>query len=153
MKIKRFDGADLADVVDLFRDTVRTINLADYTPEQVKVWAPDEIDQERWLARLNDNYSITMMEGESLRGFAELHGGSHVHMMFVHKDFQRRGIAHDLLADLEKVAHRLQERQLSADVSITARPFFESQGFAVGESQQIEKGGQVLKNFKMLKQL
>jgi len=151
MKIKRFEEAYLADVIGLFRETVRTINLADYSPEQVKAWAPDEIDHERWLTRLLDNYSIMMMEGETLCGFAELHGGSHVHMMFVHKDHQRRGIASLLLADLEKIVHRLQETQLTADVSITALPFFKSQGFAVVEKQQIEKDGQVLQNFEMKK--
>ena len=38
-----------------------------------------------------------------------------------------------------------------ADVSITARPFFESHGFCVAAQQEVKLGDVALRNFKMRK--
>ncbi len=44
--------------------------------------------------------------------------------MYAGKDFLRRGVAHTIFQHLEKEARRLGYFEISADVSITARPFF-----------------------------
>ena len=52
----------------------------------------------------------------------------------------------------EHVACWAMERgiaHLSADVSITARPFFERAGFRVQKSQEVERHGELLRNFFM----
>jgi putative acetyltransferase len=41
-------------------------------------------------------------------------------------------------------------RQLYADVSVTARLFFEAQGFEVVESQSVERRGIAFKNYRMV---
>ncbi|WP_245933752.1 GNAT family N-acetyltransferase [Arthrobacter livingstonensis] len=58
-----------------------------------------------------------------------------------------------LLAHVE--AHARSERRpaLSADVSITARPFFERHGFTVEAEQHPVKAGVELTNYKMRKLL
>jgi putative acetyltransferase len=43
--------------------------------------------------------------------------------------------------------------QLSADVSITAKPFFEINGFKVVKQQAVPTRGQILVIFKMIKAL
>lgn len=35
-------------VLDLFWETVHTINAQDYTPDQLDAWAPRDTDRDRW---------------------------------------------------------------------------------------------------------
>ena len=74
-------------------------------------------------------------------------------MMFVSPDFARRGVARTLMTFLEGRARRCSADQLSADVSITARPFFESSGFRVDAEQHPVTNGVVMTNFRMTKVL
>jgi len=56
-----------------------------------------------------------------------------------------------LLHTVENYAIQNNIRTLTADVSITAKPFFESKGFVV-EAEQLAQANQLkLKNFKMKK--
>ena len=43
---------------NLFQDTVRTINRRDYSQVQVEAWAPDDVDPEHWVARIQKMYFI-----------------------------------------------------------------------------------------------
>ncbi|WP_367272630.1 GNAT family N-acetyltransferase [Bacteroides sp.] len=49
--------------------------------------------------------------------------------MFVHKDYQRRGIASFLLSMAEDYAIKHQIPIITSEVYITAKPFFESRGY------------------------
>ena len=54
---------------------------------------------------------------------------------------------------IEQDARALTLEELSADVSITARPFFEHFGFAVVERQQVTINDVTLDNFRMTRRL
>ena len=45
MYIRNYQKSDLKDIIFLFRETVHNINSKDYTQEQVKIWAPENIDE------------------------------------------------------------------------------------------------------------
>ncbi|ABR42036.1 putative acetyltransferase [Parabacteroides distasonis ATCC 8503] len=45
--------------------------------------------------------------------------------MFVHKDFQSKGIVTILLNDIERYAITAGITRVTSEVSLTARPFFE----------------------------
>ena len=45
--------------------------------------------------------------------------------MFVHKDFQGKGIATMLLEEIERYAITAGIMRITSEVSLTARPFFE----------------------------
>ena len=51
--------------------------------------------------------------------------------MYVHKDHQGKGIASELLKYLVQIAFDHDLREIRAEVSITARPFFRSKGFEI----------------------
>ena len=38
MRLREYKPADCAEMARLFYDTVHTVNLRDYTPEQVNAW-------------------------------------------------------------------------------------------------------------------
>lgn len=70
-------------------------------------------------------------------------------IFYGHKDYQRKGVGRALFAAVEAKAGELGLRRLYAEVSITAKPFILSKGFAVGREQQARNRGQVFTNYVM----
>ena len=52
--IRAYEMRDAAGVADVFYRSVREVALSDYTPEQVKAWAPGRLDVERTHLRSSD---------------------------------------------------------------------------------------------------
>ncbi|AMV37942.1 GNAT family N-acetyltransferase [Planctomyces sp. SH-PL62] len=148
--IRRIRPDDLPAVIDLFRDTVRRVNARDYSHEQVTTWAPDEVDPARWATILDPSRFAVVAESDGLlAGFADLEPDGHVDRFFVHADRQRSGVGRALMTALLAEAARLALPRVFSEVSITARPFFESQGFAVLAEQQVLVRGVTFTNYRM----
>ena len=79
--------------------------------------------------------------------------GDIVHSLFVHAEYQSRGIGSGLLEQAEAYAHMQGAVRITSEVSLTARPFFERKGYRVDREQQIDRGGVLLTNFLMYKTL
>lgn len=50
MKIRLFHEQDAEQLARLFHETVRKINIRDYSINQVKAWAPDNIHFRNWAS-------------------------------------------------------------------------------------------------------
>ena len=48
MQIRTYQSSDRKEITELFYNTVHTVNMRDYTKEQVDVWAPEEPDLDGW---------------------------------------------------------------------------------------------------------
>ena len=153
MKLRDYRASDTDELIALFRDTVRTVNAADYSEAQLLAWAPDDIHSEDWQRRQARNETFVAEIDGMIAGFAELEDGRHIHMLFAHKDHQGHGVASGLLAHIEKLAKGRGTSRLSTDASITAHPFFEQRGFVVLEPQTVSLRGQDFRNFRMEKRL
>ncbi len=86
-------------------------------------------------------------------GFSDVNSAGYIDMLFVAPRYQRQGVARQLIARVETHARTAQLTELTADVSITARPFFERHGFTVEVEQYPVRGGVPLTNYKMKKTL
>ena len=82
-------------------------------------------------------------------GFAELEPDGHIDRVYVSADHQRRGIGRQLLAAVVAEARRVGLARLYTEASITARPFFESQGFVVLAPQVVTCRGVEFVNYRM----
>ncbi len=153
MTIRNYRPEDAEALIGLFRGTVRQVNLGDYSSDQVAAWAPEDIDAAEWAERQARNRTLVAELDGEIAGFAELQDGARIHMLFVHKDYQGRGVASALLGRMEDMARRSGVERLSSDVSITARPFFTRRGFAVVSPQTVLLRGQEFSNFRMAKDL
>lgn len=120
---------DLDQILQLFRDTVTMINVKDYHPEQIAVWAASSNDVVRWMQKIKEQHFFVAHTGDKIVGFSSLTSEGYLDFMYIHKDHQGEGIASMLLARLEELAAELQLKRIWSDVSITARPFFASKGF------------------------
>ena len=140
---------DAPALLALFRDTIRRVNSRDYSPAQVAAWASDDIDTGTWFGRFAGRFVPVAEEAGRPVGFAELEPDGHIDRVYVSADHQRRGIGRQLLAAIVAEARRVGLARLFTEASITARPFFEAQGFAVLAPQVVRCRGAEFVNYRM----
>ena len=57
-------------------------------------------------------------------GFSSITPQGYLHNMFVHKDFQDKGVATVLLNEIERYVAVMGIKRITSEVSLTARPFY-----------------------------
>jgi putative acetyltransferase len=151
--IRDYKHDDAVTIVRLFYDTIHSVNLRDYSTEQVQAWAPETPNPETWHNRMIAHHTLVAEQNGDLVGFAELEPEGHVDMLYCRSDILGRGVGRRLYAALEAKAIAMGFSRVSADVSITAQPFFTRCGFHVIQQQTVIRRGISLTNFKMEKTL
>ena len=153
-KIRSLDEKDILQMKDLFRTTVLNVNARDYTEEEVKDWASCGDSKTRWRELLAGNQYVGVFnECNVLVGFSSMNKDGYLNSMFVHKDFQHRGIATRLLSEVERIAGQYGVRYITCEVSLTARTFFEKKGYEIIKIQKYKANRLELTNFVMRKVL
>ena len=153
VELRRGRADDALTIARLFRDTVHAVNRHDYSEAQLDAWAPYQVDLEHWRAVIESSYFMVAVSGGMVVGFANLDGDDYVDQVFVHKDLLRKKIATKLVEEIEREAKRRNAARLWTQSSITARKFFERQGFATLQQQRATYNGQIFDNFQMEKRL
>lgn len=152
--IRLLTEQDIPEVRALFRSTVLQVNSKDYTKEEVEDWASCGESVEHWKELLaKNNYIGALDEQGGIIGFSSMNAKGYLHSMFVHKDWQGKGVATVLLSEVEKMSCRYGVHKISVEVSITARPFFEKHGYKVVKEQKAKAGRLYLTNYVMEKQI
>lgn len=151
ISIRPSNLSDLVEIQQLFVDTISSICKVDYSPAQIKVWTASVDNTQRWIDKLTSQYFLIATLDNKIVGFASLENSDYLDFLYVHKDFQRLGIAGKLYAEIEKEAIKRQATILHSAVSITAKPFFLKQGFKTITPQTNLLQGVEIINFKMAK--
>jgi putative acetyltransferase len=144
---------DLAELQRLFVETITTVCTANYDEQQIKVWASSVDNKKRWHEVMIKQFVIVAQYGNKITGFATLDNGNYLDFLYVHKDHQRQGVAQLLLDTIEAEAKRLNQNIIRSDISKTAKPFFERNGFKTLKEQTNVRQGIEIINYKMTKQL
>ena len=152
-EIRYYEAGDAPEIVRLFFETVRSVNRADYSDEQLEAWAPGVPDPEEWHARMAGRRTLVAEEGGEVVGFAELEYDGRLDMLYVRKDAVGRGVGRRLYEAVEREARGQGLGWIFTEASITARPFFEQQGFRVVREQMVSRRGVSMTNFVMEKEL
>ncbi|MEC0232655.1 GNAT family N-acetyltransferase [Paenibacillus alba] len=156
MDIRKFTDTDINQIVSLFYETVHSVNKRDYSQEQLDAWAPKDeetLKLNTWKDSLSHNVTYVAEIKDKIVGFSDITQCGHLDRLYIHKDFQGQGIAAALVNILEVEARGLGLIEIDTEASITAKPFFERQGYRVIQSQVVERKGVKLVNFKMVKYL
>lgn len=148
MELRTYQTADLTQITDLFYNTVHTVNARDYSQAQLDVWATGQVDPERWDASLSSHDSVVAVEDGHIIGFGDMDEAGYLDRLYVHRDYQGRGVATAICNRLESAS---PSSSFSTHASITARPFFERRGYRVVKEQQVDRQGILLTNFVMEK--
>src|ERR671917_1738280 len=150
-RIRDYEQVDAPAIARLFYETVRSVNRADYSEEQVEAWAPAVPDAGEWHDRMAGRRTLVAKEGGEVVGFCELEEDGHLDMFYVRKDAVGRGIGRSLYEAAERAARRWDLGLLFTEASVTARPFFERQSFRVLGERRVLRLGVELTNFAMEK--
>ena len=152
--IRQAVPADFPALRALFRDTVLRVNCRDYTREEVEDWAAcaERVTPEAEPMR-DQQVLVAETAAGLMEGFASVSAAGHLHMLFVHNAFQRRGVGTALYARAEALARQGGARVMTAEVSRTAKPFFERQGFRVDREQTRQARRLWLVNYAMSKRI
>lgn len=152
-KIRGYRASDAPEIARLFYETVRSVNRADYSEEQVRAWAPRVPDPEKLHARAACRRTLVAEERGEVVGFAELEEDGRLDMLYLRKDAVGRGVGRRLYEAVEREARSLRLGRICTEASITARPFFERRGFRVVRERKVTVRGVSMTNFEMEKDL
>ena len=121
--------ADFEQMAVLHRDTIRHINARDYSEEAITAWSARPSPElyakgvgrgRRWVAE---------MDGKVV-GFTDHGLDGKFWGLYVHKDHIGEGIGKVLLSTNESSLMELGFTHVEIESTLTARPFYESQGYA-----------------------
>ena len=149
MILRKYAKTDCAELAELFYDTVHTVNAKDYTREQLDAWATGEINLEAWNESFRAHHTVVAEMDGQIVGFGDMDKTGYLDRLYVHKDYQRRGVATAICDALEQ---NTKAAEYITHASITARPFFEKRGYTFVREQQVERRGKLLTNFVMRKE-
>ena len=145
--LRDYREADLEEIGELFRNSIRNLCQKDYSPAQRQAWISG-FDPEKWSRTLREHQTVVAEFGQRIVGFADLDGNL-LDRLYVHGHFTRRGVGRALTERILELARQSGETSLRTETSLTARPFFERMGFCVRKEQQVERKGILLTNFVM----
>jgi putative acetyltransferase len=154
ISIRDYCLEDAQILAEIYFNTIHLVNIKDYTQEQVDVWAPESgLSKEDWEKRFARTNPIVAIVGANIVGFAEFMPNGHIDCFYTHHKWIGKGVGRALMGEIFRRAKTLCIDHIFSEVSITARSFFEKQGFVVLCEQIIVRKGVELRNYKMEKRL
>ena len=146
MLIREYIASDCQQLAQLFYQTVHAVNAKDYTQEQLCAWATGQVDLSAWDRSFLAHTTYVAVKDGVIVGFGDIDKTGYLDRLYVHKDYQRQGIATALCDALEKGFCKI-----TTHASITAKPFFLNRGYQVREEQRVLRNGIYLTNYIMEK--
>ena len=145
--------SDLKEMQELYIETIKNVCKNDYNSAQIEAWISGVKNKDRWLEVINTQIVLLAIIENKIAGFGTLKDGNYIDFFYIHKDFQRKGVADKILTELETEAKKHHSKTITSDISITAKPFFEKKGFVAKAEQRNIRLGVELINYKMEKHL
>ena len=106
------------------------------------------MDLPAWNKSFLEHITLVAVEGGRITGFGDLDPPGYLDRLYVHRDFQRQGVASAICGALEQAAGM---NTITTHASITARPFFARRGYIVKRKQRVVRKGISLTNYVMVK--
>ena len=153
LAIRRYLPGEEVAIWGVFSAATRVSGARDYHPDLIERWAPVDRDMDEWALRLEAKNPFVAMVEDRVVGFAEIEESGFIDCFYVHPEFQGRGVGKALLQSVERSANEAGAVRLFANVSLTARSFFEERGFQVDHEKNNIVLGLPAPQFAMSKDL
>lgn len=147
--IRRYRSGDHLAIACIYRSAIHQLAANDYTRSQLEAWCGTKVDDEAWRRRCELKQPFVKELDGRVVGFIELDPDGHIDCTYVDPGYSRRGVMSEIMEAVKDEARRLGLTRLFAEVSITARPFFEKHGFHHVRDNEVQIGGETLVNFIM----
>lgn len=148
--IRQYQPSDCEELAKIYYNTIHMINTQDYTEEQVNAWAPiTTLHTQGWAKKWENLLPWVALINDQRVGFVEFEENGHIDCFYCHHEFQGKGVGKALMKHVKQLARQANLPRIWAEVSITAKPFFEHQGFSVVKQQTVNTRGVDLTNYVM----
>ena len=64
MIIRKYESSDCKEMAELFFNTVHSVNVKDYTKQQLDAWVSGQVDLEKWDQSFQEHFSIVAVEND-----------------------------------------------------------------------------------------
>jgi len=148
--IRHYCTEDTQALANIYYNTIHRINIQHYTKEQVDEWAPtSSLETEGWAKKFSRTKPIIAVVEDEIVGFAAFESNGHIDCFFCHHDWIGKGVGSALMKEILQRAKNNPIHHIFSEVSITARQFFEKNGFKVVAEHISVRNGIERKGFKM----
>lgn len=149
--IRRFREGDEAALWNVYFSAIHQTASADYNSEQINAWAPADVDLTKWADLIRDIAPFVAEQNGRIVGYADVQSNGYIDHFFVSPLIARQGVGSLLMREIHQAAQSQGIKSLFANVSVTARPFFEKWEFKVDAAKTVSIRGVELNNFRMTK--
>ncbi|MEM7174690.1 MAG: GNAT family N-acetyltransferase [Chlamydiota bacterium] len=132
ISIRNYQSEDVQALAEIYYNTIHRVNIQHYTEEQVNAWAPpSSLETKGWAKKFLKLKPIVATVLEKIVGFAEFEPNGHIDCFYCHDEWIGKGVGSALMKEILQRAKNNHIHLIFAEVSITAKPFFEKWGFRV----------------------
>lgn len=150
--VRNYKDDDTQFLAEIYYHTIHNVNIHDYSKAQVDVWASlESLELEGWKKKWKKLKPLVAVVGNDIVGFSEFEPNGHIDCFYAHHEWIGKGVGSALMKAIEEKATSKNIPRIYAEVSITAKPFFEKKGFVVITQQSVVRKGIELTNFLMEK--
>ncbi|MBK1972753.1 GNAT family N-acetyltransferase [Campylobacter sp. TTU-622] len=147
--IRKASIKDLNTCIILFKQSVKTLCLKDYTQKQIKMWI--KIDKEKWEEKFkNNDVFIYEKEGKIASFISIINCQKMLDLLFTHPNFIKQGLAQNLL---DFALKNYLYKEIYTFASLSAKDFFLKNNFKIVRENEVKRNDQILKNFLMKKEI
>ncbi|MBK1971887.1 GNAT family N-acetyltransferase [Campylobacter sp. TTU_617] len=147
--IRKASIKDLNTCIILFKQSVKTLCLKDYTQKQIKMWI--KIDKEKWEEKFkNNDVFIYEKEGKIASFISIINCQKMLDLLFTHPNFTKQGLAQNLL---DFTLKNYLYKEIYTFASLSAKDFFLKNNFKIVRENEVKRNDQILKNFLMKKEI
>lgn len=148
--VRSYKRSDCSELAKIYYNTIHKVNIKDYNEDQVNAWAPaSSLQLTGWSKKWEKLPPWVAIINEQIVGFTEFENSGYIDCFYCHYQYQGKGIGKALMKHIKNIANDNGISRIWAEVSITAKPFFESQGFRIIKKQMVNLRGVKLVNFVM----
>ena len=127
--IRRYKTGDEKFIGRIYHDAIYQLAKNDYTQDQLDAWADPPVDLERAKRRCESKQPFVNQRDGRVVGFMEFDPDGHIDCTFVDPAYARTGVMSEIMQEVKKEAKQMNIEKLYAEVSKTARSFFEYHDF------------------------
>ena len=136
MIIREFKSSDAEKIIEVVNEATYKINSQDYSSSQIEALEPHDPDSIVNFAKSDEIYYIVAVKEDDVIGAGNIDlDGGEIKGIFVHPKHIREGVGTSLMEKLEDMAIRAGKEELKATSTVTAKKFYESQGFEIIEEK------------------